>query len=61
MNIAEVRSLSALREALDHMVSEARAEDDEHEEHVAEAKRRLQNLQKLRAALDKPPATEPRR
>lgn len=61
MQIAEIRSLAALREALDHMASEARAEVAEHEEHVAEAKRRLDNLLTLRAALDKPLATEPRR
>ena len=61
MNLAEIRSLSALRAALDHMANEARAEVAEHEQHVAEARRRLENLQTLRAALDKPPATEPRR
>lgn len=61
MNIAEIRSLSALRDGLDHMVREAAAEVAEHEGHVAEARRRLENLQTLRAALDKPPATEPRR
>lgn len=61
MNIAEIRSLSALREALDHMADKARAEMAEHEARVAEARCRLENLQNLRAALDRPPATEPRR
>jgi len=40
---------------------EAEAEIVEHEQHVADAKERRFNLKNLRAALDKPPATEPRR
>ncbi len=61
IDLAEIRSLSALRSALDHMIGEAAAEVVEHEQHVADAKARHQNLTNLRAALDKPPATEPRR
>jgi hypothetical protein len=61
MRIEDIRSLDSLRSGLDHMIIEARAEEVEHERHVADARRRRENLQTLRAALDKPPATEPRR
>lgn len=59
IDLARIRTLDALRAALDDMVHETAAEVVEHEGHVAEAKGRLLNLQTLRAALDKPPATEP--
>ena len=60
IDFAHIRTLDALRTALDDMVRETEAEIVEHEEHVAEARGRLQFQKNLRAALDKPPATESR-
>lgn len=48
----------ALRNAFDDMIAEAEAELVEHEEHVADAKRRLANIQTLRAAMGRPAAAE---
>lgn len=41
----------ALASAFDNMIAEARAECAEHEEHVADCQRRLQNLEALRAVM----------
>lgn len=51
----EFRSIGeALASAFDNMIAEARAECAEHEEHVAESQRRLQNLEALRAVMAAP-------
>lgn len=57
--LAEPRgSCASLASAFDHMIAEARAELAEHEEHVADAQRRLQHLLTLRGAMDAPSAQE---
>lgn len=61
IDLQHIRTMAALRESLDDMIGEADAEVVEHEQHVADAKARAEHLRNLRAAMDVPPATEPRR
>lgn len=49
---------TALASAFDFAIAEARAELAEHEEHAADAAARLDNLLKIRAAMNAPPASE---
>lgn len=61
MRIEEIRSLAALREGLDRMIDRVSNEIVDTAGDVAEARERRRHLKNLRAALDRPPATEPRR
>lgn len=58
MTTEPVRLGTALASAFDHAIAEARAELAEHEGHVADAAARLDNLLKIRAAMNAPPAPE---